>query len=141
MSVAYIGMGSNLGLRRSHLDAGVRRLRRLGALRRVSEIIETPPFGPQDQPPYLNLVAELHTEFAPETLLRALKRIERQVGRRPTYRWGPRVLDLDLLLYDDVTLESPWLTLPHPRMGERAFVMDPLAEIAPEVAARVTAGQ
>ncbi|MBW3625903.1 MAG: 2-amino-4-hydroxy-6-hydroxymethyldihydropteridine diphosphokinase, partial [Armatimonadetes bacterium] len=79
--------------------------------------------------------AAFHCELAPLTLLREVKRIEREVGRRPTYRWGPRVLDIDLLLYDDLHWETPLLTLPHPRIAGREFVLQPLAEIAPAVAA------
>jgi 2-amino-4-hydroxy-6-hydroxymethyldihydropteridine diphosphokinase len=127
-------MGSNLGFRLAHLRDGLRELRKLAVPLAVSGVIETPPFGPQDQPHYLNLVAALHTELSPLALLRWVKEIERRVGRRPTYRWGPRVLDLDLLLYGDLRMESPNLTLPHPRMAERDFVTRPLRQIAPEVA-------
>lgn len=137
MPLVYLGMGSNLGCRRGHLADGLRELRRVGTLTNVSDIIETDPVGPQDQPPYLNLVAELGTELAPLTLLRAVKRIERRVGRKPSYRWGPRALDIDLLLYGDVRMETPILTLPHPRIAEREFVLTPLAQIAPHVASVV----
>jgi 2-amino-4-hydroxy-6-hydroxymethyldihydropteridine diphosphokinase len=100
-------------------------------------MIQTDPVGPQDQPLFLNLVAEMVSDYSPFTLLRRVKWIERRVGRRPTYLWGPRVLDIDLLLYDDLRLETPGLILPHPRMAERDFVMQPLAQIAPEIAARI----
>jgi 2-amino-4-hydroxy-6-hydroxymethyldihydropteridine diphosphokinase len=134
LALVYLGMGSNLGFRLAHLRDGLRELREAGVPLAVSDVIETPPFGPRDQPPYLNLVATLQAEWSPLTLLRAVKAIERRVGRRPTYRWGPRVLDIDLLLYDDLRLETPLLTLPHPRVAERDFVMRPLRQIAPEVA-------
>ena len=137
MPLVYIGMGSNLGFRRGHLADGLRGLRRLGSVTAVSDVIQTAPVGPQDQPPYLNLVAEMGTELAPLTLLLAVKRIERRVGRKPSYRWGPRALDIDLLLYGDVRMETPALTLPHPRIAEREFVLTPLAQIAPHMISSV----
>lgn len=137
MALVYLGMGSNLGFRLRHLSEGRRELNRLGVTLNVSDPLETAPVGPQDQPCYLNLVVEMHVELAPLTLLRAVKGIERRVGRRPTYRWGPRVLDIDLLLYDDLRLQTPLLTLPHPRMAEREFVMKPLSEIAPNITAGI----
>jgi 2-amino-4-hydroxy-6-hydroxymethyldihydropteridine diphosphokinase len=130
-------MGSNLGFRLHHLNRGLRYLKRLGCLTNVSGILQTDPVGPQDQPLFLNLVAEMVSDYSPFTLLKRVKEIERIVGRRPTYPWGPRVLDIDLLLYDDLRLETPRLTLPHPRMAEREFVMLPLAQIAPEVAENI----
>jgi len=137
MARVLLGLGSNLGFRHGNIARGIRMLRRLGALRRVSAIRETEPVGPQDQPPYLNAVAELCTDLSPVELLRRTKEIERRVGRTPTYRWGPRMLDIDILTYDDVRLSGPRLTIPHPRMAERAFVMEPLREIAPDVALRI----
>jgi 2-amino-4-hydroxy-6-hydroxymethyldihydropteridine diphosphokinase len=137
VAVVYIGMGSNLGSRLRHLTDGLRAMRALGPIRCVSDVIETDPVGPPDQPPYLNLVAEVVSDLSPLTLLRAVKEIERRAGRRPTYRWGPRVLDIDLLLYDGLRMETPVLNLPHPRMRERDFVMQPLAQIAPDVADRI----
>jgi 2-amino-4-hydroxy-6-hydroxymethyldihydropteridine diphosphokinase len=134
-------MGSNLGFRRSHLMEGLRAVRSCGFLRNVSDLLETPPMGPQDQPAFLNLAAELISEFSPFSLLRAAKRIERRVGRRPTYRWGPRILDIDLLLYDDAQIDAQGLILPHPGMKEREFVMKPLAQIAPETAERIRSGK
>ncbi len=133
----WLGMGSNLGDRSAHLREGLRRLKRWGCLTAVSSVLETPPFGPVNQPDFLNLVAEFGTEYAPLTLLRAAQAIERAVGRRTTYRWGPRVLDIDLLMYDGLMWETPGLSLPHPRMAERDFVMTPLEEIAPDQAAWV----
>jgi len=133
-----MGMGSNLGFRLRHLQEGLRRMKDHGSWTNVSDPIETAPVGPQEQPFYLNLVGEMVTDLSPLGLLRAAKRIERRVGRRPTYRWGPRVLDIDLLLYDGLRLELPGLSIPHPRMAEREFVMKPLAQIAPETAVKIS---
>jgi 2-amino-4-hydroxy-6-hydroxymethyldihydropteridine diphosphokinase len=129
VAVVYLSMGANLGFRRAQLREGLRGLQALGTVLEVSDMIETLPVGPQDQPLYLNLAARLGTELSPLTLLRGVKRIESEVGRRPTYRWGPRILDIDLLTYDDLHWDTPILTLPHPRMEERDFVMTPLRQI------------
>jgi 2-amino-4-hydroxy-6-hydroxymethyldihydropteridine diphosphokinase len=130
---AYIGIGSNLGPRHATIHAGVRDLGRTPGIRvvRLSSIIETDPVGPPGQGPYLNAAAELETTLDPHALLDAMLQVERAHGRDRSAgeRWGPRTLDLDLLLYDDLTLDEPGLTLPHPRMRERAFVMVPLSEI------------
>jgi 2-amino-4-hydroxy-6-hydroxymethyldihydropteridine diphosphokinase len=99
----------------------------------VSSLYETEPMGVVDQPPYLNLALAARTKLAPEELLARLKQIERDVGREPTFRWGPRVVDLDILLYGDLVVSRPHLTIPHAEMANRAFVLVPLAEIAPEV--------
>ena len=99
---------------------------------RASSFIETAPVGgPPGQPPYLNAAAELSTTLAPWDLLHALQQVEDAFGRTREVRWGPRTLDLDLLLYDDRVIETPALTVPHPRMHERRFVLGPLCEIAP----------
>jgi 2-amino-4-hydroxy-6-hydroxymethyldihydropteridine diphosphokinase len=134
---AFIGIGSNLGPRHATIHSGVRALGRIPGIRvvRLSSIIETDPVGPQGQGPYLNAAAELMTTLDPHALLDAMLKVERAHGRdrTGTERWGPRTLDLDLLLYDNLVLDEPGLTLPHPRMAERAFVLIPLAEIAPTV--------
>lgn len=137
MARVFLGLGSNAGFRYANLVKGLALLKRVGFLRRVSSVIETQPVGPQDQPPFLNMVAELVTDLSPFELLRRTQEIERAVGRTPTYRWGPRVLDIDILLYDSVKLNLPRLTIPHPLMQKRPFVMEPLAEIAPEVAREI----
>jgi len=131
----FLGLGSNLGDRPANLRAALASLDTLPGTRvvRVSEFRETPPWGVVDQPSFVNAVAEVVSALAPEALLAAVKQIERELGRTPTYRWGPRVIDIDLLLYGDRRLETPALTLPHPAILERAFVWEPLAEIAPEV--------
>lgn len=132
--VAYVGLGSNLGNRAGHLARALELLRaapgvRVGA---VSALYETPPWGYTRQPAFLNAVARLATPLGPRQLLLALKSIERQVGREETFRWGPRVVDLDLLLYDDLRLRRRGLEVPHPGMLERAFVLVPLRDVYPD---------
>jgi 2-amino-4-hydroxy-6-hydroxymethyldihydropteridine diphosphokinase len=133
MATAYIGLGSNLGDRLATLRTAVRRLEMLGRIAAVSRLYETEPVGYLEQPRFLNAVVALETALAPVALLRALLGIERDLGRTRSFPNAPRALDLDLLLADDVVLDSTELTLPHPRLHERTFVLVPLAEIAPEV--------
>lgn len=130
----YLSLGSNLGDREANLRSGLDALRPVVDTQRVSSIYETDPWGVQDQPPFLNLVTAGETRLEPLDLLRAVKEVERAVGRAPTYRWGPRVVDIDILLYGALTLQSPELTVPHAEMHNRAFVLVPLAEIAPDLA-------
>jgi 2-amino-4-hydroxy-6-hydroxymethyldihydropteridine diphosphokinase len=137
MAVAYIALGSNLGDRRDYLDRALQALReRPGiAVTRVSSYHETAPVGgPPGQGPYLNAAAEVQTDLGPCELLEALAEVELLLGRVRHEPWGPRTIDLDLLLYEDrVLLDEPGLIVPHPRMHERRFVLGPLAEIAPHV--------
>jgi 2-amino-4-hydroxy-6-hydroxymethyldihydropteridine diphosphokinase len=131
---AYVGLGANLGDPRAQLDEAVAALACVPGveLLGVSSVYESDPVGPvQDQPAFLNAVAELATTLAPARLLAALHEIEDTLGRVRTIRFGPRTCDLDLLLYGDVVSDDPALTLPHPRLAERRFVLDPLAELAP----------
>ena len=133
-ATAYIGLGSNLGDRRAYLDRALAELgRRPGVeMTRISSVYETAPVGgPAGQGPYLNASAELRTELTPEALLDVLLEVERGLGRVRAERDGPRTIDLDLLLYGDVVRQDPRLTLPHPRLHQRLFVLQPLAEIAP----------
>ncbi|MEO6830182.1 MAG: 2-amino-4-hydroxy-6-hydroxymethyldihydropteridine diphosphokinase [Acidobacteriaceae bacterium] len=132
-ATAYIALGSNLGNRGEHLLSAVDALHTLGTVRAVSSFYETAPVGTIAQPDFLNAVAELQTELAPLTLLASLLQIEQQHGRDrdASPPKGPRTLDLDLLACDDLVLETPTLTLPHPALAERQFVLVPLAEIAP----------
>jgi 2-amino-4-hydroxy-6-hydroxymethyldihydropteridine diphosphokinase len=134
MSMAYLGLGSNLGDRHYNLVSAVAALDRTPGIRvtRVSSFRATPPYGVQDQPEFLNGVVEIETDLGPPALLAAVKAIETALGRVPTYRWGPRVIDIDILLYDRLRWESPELTIPHPGILERPFVIEPLAELAPE---------
>jgi 2-amino-4-hydroxy-6-hydroxymethyldihydropteridine diphosphokinase len=126
---AYVGLGANLGDR----DGSIRRAADLLGAVRLSTIRETEPWGYADQPPFLNAVAELETELSPRALLDRLLEVERELGRtREAPRWGPRTIDLDLLLYGDLALDEPGLTIPHPRLHERLFVLEPLADLAPD---------
>ncbi len=135
--VAYIALGSNIGPRAETLLRALTLLDEQDSVtvRRVSQMIETEPVGPPGQEAYLNGAAELRTELPPEALLAALHAVEARLGRdrRGRQRWGPRTCDLDLLLYDDLVVQTDALTVPHPRMHERAFVLRPLAEIAADV--------
>lgn len=133
---AYIALGANLGDRGTSIDRALDLLRGTSGVTvtKVSSRLENPAVGgPPDSPPFLNAAAELHTTLTAGQLLDALLAIERRLGRVRTGKWAPRNIDLDLLLYGDVVREDPKLTLPHPRMHERRFVLQPLVEIAPDV--------
>jgi dihydroneopterin aldolase/2-amino-4-hydroxy-6-hydroxymethyldihydropteridine diphosphokinase len=126
---AFIALGSNLGERESYLRAGVRGFDNVV----MSQVYETAPVGgPDDQGPFLNMVVEVETSLDPFALLRRCQRIEALAMRQRVVRWGPRTLDVDIVQFDDMVIESPELTLPHPRFAERRFVLEPLAEIAPD---------
>ena len=139
---AFVALGSNLGDRHAALGAAVHAVGTLPGVRlmSVSTIRETAPVGPVPQGPYLNGMCAIETTLAPRALLDALLEIERRAGRDRAHeqRWGPRTLDLDLILFGEVCIEEPGLTVPHPRLAERRFVLEPLAELAPE--ARVPPG-
>lgn len=128
MTVAYVALGSNLGDRREHLRDAVRSL---PGVRRVSSVYETAPVGGPEQGPYLNCVVEIDTDLDPHDLLAACQAVERAAERVRTVRWGPRTLDADVLLYDEIEVDTPDLVIPHPRMHRRRFVLAPLAELAP----------
>ncbi len=132
-AVAYIGLGGNLGDRRANLRAAVEALRSHGRIVAVSSLYETAPVGYREQPPFLNAVVALETSEPPERLLAALLAIEHALGRVRTFPNAPRTVDLDLLFYDRWTIDLPGLRVPHPRLAERAFVLAPLAEIAPDL--------
>jgi 2-amino-4-hydroxy-6-hydroxymethyldihydropteridine diphosphokinase len=128
----YLALGSNQGDRAANLRVALSRLRELGNVVAVSSLYETEPVGgPPGQPYYYNACCLLQTDLAPVELLRSLKGLERELGRQEGPRWGPRVIDLDVLFYDDLALETPELELPHPRLHQRPFVLVPLSEIAP----------
>lgn len=132
MARAYVGIGANLGDREATIERAVALLRAEPEIEvvAVSRLVETEPWGPVEQPPYLNGALELDTGLSPTALLLTLLRIERTLGRtRDGERWGPRTIDLDLLLVDGRVERSDELELPHPRMHERAFVLEPLAEL------------
>ncbi len=131
MARVFLGLGANLGDVRQTLRRALRRLSPHLRLRAVSGLYDTAPVGYLEQPRFLNLVCEAETDLAPPQLLHHVKELERELGRRPSVRYGPRAIDIDILLYDDIVVRTPELTLPHPRLTERAFVLAPLAEIAP----------
>ena len=130
MRRAFLGLGSNLGDRVAHLRGAVAAIPDLVA---TSPVYETEPVGGPDQGAFLNLVAELHTELAPRELLELCRSLERAAARVRDVRWGPRTLDVDVLLIDGVVVDEPDLQVPHPRMWERRFVLAPLADLAPDL--------
>ena len=135
----YLCLGGNLGDRMAALTAALRLLDSTPGMRRTacSSVYETEPWAVADQPNFLNVVAAYETTLLPVDLLTACKAVEAEVGRVASYRWGPRLIDVDILLYGDqvVDLAEPDLQIPHPRMTQRAFVLVPLAEIAPDALA------
>jgi len=134
MATACIGIGSNLGDRQAHCQDAINRLRTAGCtILKVSSFIETEPWGLSNQPPFLNGAVLIETGLTPHELLKLLLSIESDLGRIRTERWGPRTMDLDILLYDNVILRSEALSIPHPHLHERTFALEPLAEIAPDM--------
>lgn len=135
MSLVYLSIGGNLGDVAKAFEAAIQQLRDNPATQalRLSPLYRTAAQGVVEQPDFLNAVIELKTELSPEHLLELCQSIETNLGRRREQRWGPRTLDIDILLYDELTVESPQLSLPHPRLAERAFVLKPLADLRPEL--------
>jgi 2-amino-4-hydroxy-6-hydroxymethyldihydropteridine diphosphokinase len=131
--VAYLSLGSNIGDREANLRQAIRRLSDLGTVSKVSSFYETEPVEFTDQPWFLNCAVELQTQLAPNELLSGMLQIERAMGRERVQPKGPRIVDLDILLYDELTMSDESLTVPHPAMHDRRFVLEPLAEIAPEL--------
>jgi 2-amino-4-hydroxy-6-hydroxymethyldihydropteridine diphosphokinase len=132
---AFVGLGANLGRRQATIARAVELLSEAEGVEVVvvSSLRETEPWGPVEQPRYVNAAVEVETELPPRALLEVLLGVEQALGRdRGGERWGPRTIDLDLLLYDDVDLDEPGLTVPHPRLHERRFALEPLAELAPD---------
>ena len=130
-SPIYLALGTNLGEREVNLQKAIDALAPKVRLVRKSSIYATPPWGYADQPEFLNQVIEVDTPLRPLPLLHLLKSIEAEMGREETFRYGPRLIDLDILFYGQEIVEGELLTIPHPRLQERAFVLMPLAEIAP----------
>src|SRR5215831_15294282 len=126
-----LGLGSNLGNRLRHIRSAMEQIARIAPIRRVSSLYLSDPVGHSDQPDFYNLVAEISWHGSPEELLAAVQGIERRVGRKPTFRFGPREIDIDILDFAGLVRDAPGLSLPHPRMATRRFVLEPLAEIAP----------
>ena len=133
IKTVYLSLGSNLGDRAANLRAAIDRLGRVGRVVAVSSFYETEPVEVTDQPWFLNCAVRLETEKMPRQLLAALLEIERQMGRRRDRKKGPRVIDLDILLFGSSVIQTRGLTIPHLAMHERRFVLEPLAEIAPDV--------
>lgn len=136
MARVFLGVGTNEGDRLDNLSRAVHRLAASGAARlvRMATIAETKPIGGPPQADFLNTVLEIETVLSPHELLASLKGIEDDMGRSPSVeRWGPRLIDLDILLYEDRVINEPQLVVPHPQMHTRRFVLEPLAQLAPEV--------
>ena len=131
MSTVYIGIGSNLGDRHRNCLRAIELLGQNGLfVVKQSSMHETKPWGVTEQPEFVNMAVEVVTYLAPVKLLEILKKIEKDMGRQDTIKWGPRIIDLDILLYNDIILKTDSLTIPHPLMHEREFVLGPLSEIA-----------
>lgn len=131
--IAYLALGSNLGNRLANLKNAVSNLPPQMEVKKKSLVYETPPWGHADQPHFLNQVVMVHTYMEPENLLSHIKRLEIVLGREPSFENGPRVIDIDILFYDDVIIDSPPLIIPHPRLHQRGFVLVPLNEVEPEL--------
>lgn len=131
----YLALGSNLGDRVDYLRRAIEALSRSPHVRvtAISSVYETKPVGLLDQPDYLNMVMQIETTLSPQNLLAETQQIERTLYRRRDIRWGPRTLDIDILIYGEVVVKLPQLTIPHPRMHERAFVLMPLNDLAPDL--------
>ena len=133
MHTIYLGLGTNLGDRLRNLQKAISSLSSVMTVTAVSPIYQSDPWGVTDQPPFLNLCLQATTNLNPHTLLHYLKNLETELGRQKTIKWGPRLIDIDILFYDDKIVQTNNLTIPHPHMAERAFVIVPLADIAPNV--------
>lgn len=131
MTTVYLALGSNLGDRAANLNAAIAALPPTVTVTRRSPVYETAPQYETDQPAFLNMVLCAETRLAPAALLQRLQQIERDLGRRPARRYGPRLIDIDILFYGAQRFEAPGLVIPHPRLAERVFVLRPLADIAP----------
>jgi 2-amino-4-hydroxy-6-hydroxymethyldihydropteridine diphosphokinase len=139
MPLARIGIGANLGDAVRTVRSAQAALARYGSVKRASSLYYTKPWGVKNQPDFVNAAVLLETALSPRELLGELKKLEAEFGREQTYKWGPRVIDFDILAYDDSVLEDRDLTIPHPKLRERAFALIPLAEIDPKYASAVDA--
>ena len=129
----YLALGSNLGNRLANIKNAISNFTPQLDVKKKSPVYETPPWGYADQPAFLNQVVMAETYLEPDDLLDHLKRLEVVLGREPTFQNGPRLIDIDILFYDDVVIDSPPLQIPHPRLHQRGFVLVPLHDIAPEL--------
>lgn len=132
MSQVLLSLGTNLGERRQNLRWAVTELGQKMGVTAVSPVYETEPWGKTDQPQFLNMCLVVTTDQSPRQLLTTIKQIEQDLGRTETYRWGPRLIDIDIISYDDVVVAEKGLNIPHARLAERAFVLAPLADVAPD---------
>jgi 2-amino-4-hydroxy-6-hydroxymethyldihydropteridine diphosphokinase len=138
LAIVYLGFGSNLGNREGNVREALRLLKESGiGIDRMSSLIETDPVGGPPQGKFLNAAARINTQKSPEELLSTITAIEKTLGRVRREHNGPRTIDIDILLYDDLHMQTPQLTIPHPRMWQREFVLEPLREIAPELLQRM----
>lgn len=126
----YLALGTNLGERLENLRTAIQSMPPEIQVLEESHIYETPPWGYEDQPSFLNMVIKAETDLKPESLLTYLKQLEVELGREQNFRWGPRLIDLDILFYDDLVIDTPPLVIPHPRLHERGFVLVPLVDVA-----------
>lgn len=133
MSNVYLGLGTNLGQRRQNLEQALEGLAHFCQITAISSLYESFAWGITTQPNFLNLCIAAETDLPPHTLLARIKQLEVAMGRQPSYRWGPRLIDIDILFFDNLVLEDERLTIPHPYLAERDFVLVPLAEIAPDL--------
>ena len=131
--IVYLALGTNLGDRLANLKQAIASLTPQMEVKAKSQVYETPPWGFEDQPKYLNQVIKVNTYLEPEPLLKHLKRLEVALGRQESFPNGPRLIDIDILFYDDLVVNKPLLVIPHPRMQERGFVLLPLMDIAPNL--------
>ena len=129
MFISYICIGANVGNRQKYIDDALTLLNKIVNIRNMSSIIETDPIGHKNQNPFLNTILEIETDLSPHSLLKKLKDIEIHIGRKTRYRWGPREIDLDILLYEDRVINTDGLTIPHPEMHNRKFVRELLDEM------------
>jgi 2-amino-4-hydroxy-6-hydroxymethyldihydropteridine diphosphokinase len=136
--IVYLALGSNMGNRKENLKEAIAALSPQLDVKAKSHVYETPPWGYENQQNFYNQVVKAQTYLEPEPLLKHLKRLETALGRKETFLYGPRVIDIDILFYDDLVLNTPLLTLPHPRMHERGFVLLPLMDIASDLVHPVT---
>jgi len=127
----YLALGSNMGIRLSNLKNAIINLTPQMNVKAKSHVYETPAWGFVEQPPFLNQVVRVETYMQAEPLLHHLKRLETALGRVPNFQNGPRIIDIDILFFDDVVLDTPAIQIPHPRLHERAFILTPLADLAP----------
>ena len=130
-SAVFIGVGGNIGPVRENFIRALRSIEKYAHVAAVSSLYESEPVGPQDQPKFTNAVVKVETELSPFELLKRLKAIEKEIGRKKTRRWGPRVIDLDIIFYGNLVITTDSLVIPHPRAHERRFVLEPLLEIEP----------